>query len=161
MEISMEISLKTKNRVTIWSTNPFPRHEWVSEWVKLPSCVWLFGTPWTVAYQAPLSMRFFRQEYWSAVPFPSQEIFPTQGLNPGLRSNLGLPYCRWMLYPLSHQGSPKAYIWRKRIWKYTCTSMLTAALFTITKTWKQPKRLLTDEWIKKDVVYIQWDITQP
>ena len=39
--------------------------------------------------------------------------------------------------------------------------MLTAALFTITKTWKQPKRLLTDEWIKKDVVYIQWDITQP
>ena len=37
--------------------------------------------------------------------------------------------------------------------------MLTAALFTITDTQKQPKCLLTDEWIKKDVVYIQWDIS--
>ena len=31
----------------------------------------LFVTPWTVAQQAPLSMGFFRQEYWSGVPFPS------------------------------------------------------------------------------------------
>ena len=33
--------------------------------------------------------------------------------------------------------------------KDTCTPMFTAALFTIAKTWKQPKRPLTDEWIKK------------
>ena len=33
------------------------------------SCVWLFMTPWTAAYQAPLSMGFSRQEYWSGVPF--------------------------------------------------------------------------------------------
>ena len=33
--------------------------------------VWLFATPWTVAYQAPPSMGFFRQEYWSGVPSPS------------------------------------------------------------------------------------------
>ena len=32
---------------------------------KLLSCVQLFGTPWTVAHQAPLSMEFSRQEYWS------------------------------------------------------------------------------------------------
>ena len=32
--------------------------------------VWLFATPWTVAYQAPLSMGFSRQEYWSGLPFP-------------------------------------------------------------------------------------------
>ena len=32
-------------------------------------CVWLFATPWTVAYQAPLSMKFSRQEYWSRLPF--------------------------------------------------------------------------------------------
>ena len=39
---------------------------------------------WTVAHQAPLSMGFPRQEYWSGLPFPSPGIFPTQGLNPGL-----------------------------------------------------------------------------
>ena len=33
--------------------------------------VWLFATPWTVAYQAPLSMGFSRQQYWSGLPFPS------------------------------------------------------------------------------------------
>ena len=35
------------------------------------SRVRLFVTPWTVAYQAPLSMGFSRQEYWSGLPFPS------------------------------------------------------------------------------------------
>ena len=35
------------------------------------SCVWLFATPWTAAYQAPPSMGFSRQEYWSGVPLPS------------------------------------------------------------------------------------------
>ena len=41
-------------------------------------------TPWTVTRQAPLSMGFPRQEYWSGVPFPSQGIFATQGSNPSL-----------------------------------------------------------------------------
>ena len=68
--------------------------------VKSLSHVWLFATPWTVAYQAPLSMGFSRQDYWSRLPFLLQRIFPTQG------SNLGLPCCRPMLYHLSHQGSP-------------------------------------------------------
>ena len=35
------------------------------------SRVWLLATPWTSAYQAPLSMGFSRQEYWSGVPLPS------------------------------------------------------------------------------------------
>ena len=39
--------------------------------VKSLSHVWLFATPWTVAYQAPPSMGFSRQEYWSGVPLPS------------------------------------------------------------------------------------------
>ena len=39
--------------------------------VKTLSRVWLFATPWTTAYQAPLSMGFSRQEYWSGVPLPS------------------------------------------------------------------------------------------
>ena len=39
--------------------------------VKLFSCVWLLATPWTTGYQAPLSMGFSRQKYWSGVPLPS------------------------------------------------------------------------------------------
>ena len=38
--------------------------------VKSLSCVWLFATPWTVARQAPLTMEFSRQEYWSGLPCP-------------------------------------------------------------------------------------------
>ena len=41
----------------------------------------LFVTPWTVARQAPLSMEFSRQEYWSRCHFLLQGIFLTQGLN--------------------------------------------------------------------------------
>ena len=38
---------------------------------KLLSCVWLLATPWIAAFQAPPSMGFSRQEYWSGVPLPS------------------------------------------------------------------------------------------
>ena len=38
---------------------------------KLLSCVWLLAIPWTAAYQAPLPMGFYRQEYWSRLPLPS------------------------------------------------------------------------------------------
>ena len=41
---------------------------------KAVSHVRLLATPWTAAYQAPLSMGFSRQEYWSGVPLPSPEI---------------------------------------------------------------------------------------
>ena len=51
--------------------------------VKSLSHVWLFATPWTVAYQAPPSMGFSRQEYWSALPFPSPEDLPDPGVEPG------------------------------------------------------------------------------
>ena len=46
------------------------------------SCVWLFATPWTVVYQAPLSMEFSRQEYWSGLPFPSPGGLPNWGSKP-------------------------------------------------------------------------------
>ena len=47
------------------------------------SCVWLFATPWTVAYQVPPSMGFSRQEYWSGLPFPSPGALPDPGIEPG------------------------------------------------------------------------------
>ena len=46
------------------------------------SCVQLFVTPWTVACQAPLSMGFSRQEYWSGLPFPSPGELPDPGIEP-------------------------------------------------------------------------------
>ena len=45
---------------------------------QLLSCVQLFVTPWTVADQAPLSMEFSRQEYWSRLPFPSPGDLPLE-----------------------------------------------------------------------------------
>ena len=61
------------------------------EWVAISFCnawkwkvkveslsrVWLFTTPWTAAYQAPLSMGFSRQEYWSGLPLPSPVLLWT------------------------------------------------------------------------------------
>ena len=44
---------------------------------------WLFVTPWTVVYQAPPSMGFSRQEYWSGLPFPSLGDLPHPGIEPG------------------------------------------------------------------------------
>ena len=41
------------------------------------------GTPWTVTYQAPLSMGLSRQEYWSGLPFPSPGYLPEPGIEPG------------------------------------------------------------------------------
>ena len=61
------------------------------EWLRVAAVVvlslksvQLFATPWTVAYQSPISMRFPRQEYWSGLPFLLQGIFLTQGSNPRL-----------------------------------------------------------------------------
>ena len=44
------------------------------------SRVQLFGTPWTVTYQAPPPMGFSKQEYWSGVPFPSPEDLHDPGI---------------------------------------------------------------------------------
>ena len=71
---------------------------------QLLSCVQLFLTPWIVVHQAPLSMEFSRQEYWSGLPFPISEGLPNQGLNLHLLHLLQ----DWQAesLPLCHLGSP-------------------------------------------------------
>ena len=64
------------------------------------SCVRLFATPWTVTHQAPLSMGFSRQEYWSGLPCPPPGDLP----DPGIK--LMSPASKVDSLPLSHQGSP-------------------------------------------------------
>ena len=50
--------------------------------VQLLSCARFFATPWTAACQAPLSMGFSRQEFWSRLPFPSPGDLPGPGIEP-------------------------------------------------------------------------------
>ena len=55
---------------------------------QLPSLVWLSEIPWTIAHQAPLSMEFPRQEYWSGLPFPTPRDLSNPGIQPvSLRSS--------------------------------------------------------------------------
>ena len=54
------------------------------------NCVQLFATPWTVARQAPLSMEFLRQEYWSGLPLPSSGYLPVPGIKPMLLASPAL-----------------------------------------------------------------------
>ena len=60
----------------------------------------LFATPWTVAKQAPLSMGFPKQEYWSGWPFPPQGDLPNPGIKPA-----SPPLQAYSLL-LGHQGIP-------------------------------------------------------
>ena len=64
--------------------------------VKSLSRVKLFAVPWTVACQAPLSMEFSRQEYWSGLSFPFPGDRPDPGIEPGS------PAFQAVLYCLSH-----------------------------------------------------------
>ena len=75
-----------------------PNNDFYCCWVTKPRLT--RGTPWTRALQAPLSMRFPRQEYWSGLPSPSPGHLPNPGIKP---SSLA-----WQVdsLPLSHQRSP-------------------------------------------------------
>ena len=75
--------------------------------VKSLSCVQLFATPWTVAHQAPPSMGFSRQEYWSGLLFPSPGDLPDPGIetrSPAFQADAltseppGKPKCKTRYY---------------------------------------------------------------
>ena len=61
----------------------------------------LLATLWTAAYQAPPSMGFSREEYWSGVPFPSPEDLPDPGV---VSASLMSPMLQADSLSLSHQG---------------------------------------------------------
>ena len=64
-----------------------------------------FGTPWTIAHQAPLSMGFSRQEYWSGLPFPSPGDLPNPGIKPGS------PALQADSLPTELRGKPFVYLY--------------------------------------------------
>ena len=67
------------------------------------SRVQLFATPQTVAHQALPSMGFYRQEYWSGLPFPSPGELPDPGIEPGS------PALQAGALPSEPPGKPKSY----------------------------------------------------
>ena len=68
------------------------------------SHVQLFAMPWTVAHQAPLSMGFSRQEFWSGLPFPSPGDLPDPGIKPTSLASSALVGRFFTTVPL---GKPK------------------------------------------------------
>ena len=77
------------------------------------------ATPWTGACQAPLSVGFSRQEYWSGLHFLLQGIFLTQ------ESNTGFLPCRQILYWLSYKGSPlTTLVWSSYLHQCWCSLAL-------------------------------------
>ena len=99
-ETMTPLQLRNGRRAEVWgpwvlkSTGP-----WWCDGVQLLRCVWVFATPWVVACQAPLSIGFPRQEYWSGLPFSPPGDFPTQGLS------LYLLHWQADSLLLRHQGS--------------------------------------------------------
>ena len=81
-------------RTLEWVANSFSNTwKWKVK-VKLLNHVQLLATPWTAAHQAPPSMRFSRQEYWSGVPLPSPSFSSVVFLTPEVHRS-------WSRWPLS------------------------------------------------------------
>ena len=70
------------------------------------SHVQLFVTPWTVAYQAPLSMEFSRQGYWSGLPFPPPGDLPYPRIEP---ASLASPALAGGFFTTVATGKPLSY----------------------------------------------------
>ena len=67
-----------------------------------------FETPWTITCQAPLFMRFPRQECWGGLPCPSPGDLLDPGIKPGIKpTSPASPVLQADSFPLSHQGSPR------------------------------------------------------
>ena len=100
--------------------------------VKSLSRVWLLATPWTAAYQAPPSMWFSRQEYWSGVPLPSQAALVVKHIVVNVNARDIRKVGQTQLKQLStHPGTPQRTLFSimlqtkcKRIWKIIDTCIL-------------------------------------
>ena len=73
--------------------------------------VWFFATPWTPAQQAPLSMGFSRQDYWSRLSFPPPGDLPNPGIEP--------------MSPASPSLQANLYLWATWASKVTLKEMIT------------------------------------
>ena len=97
------------------------------------SCDQLFSTQWTKALQAPLSMAFSRQEYWSRLPFPSPRDLPNPGIKPTslvppvLAGKFFYHWATWKAYIYGKH----IYIWKRKAYIYVCVCVCVCILFQI------------------------------
>ena len=123
------------------------------------SCVWLFGIPWTVAHQGPLSMGILQARIleWVAMPSSRQGIFPTRSLL----------HCRQILYHVSHHGNPRILEWvaypfprgsfRPRNW--TEVSCIAVKFFTSRAIREAPQTNLHHLKKKKKLSFYPWTLS--
>ena len=107
---------RTLEWVTISSSNAW---KWKVK-VKSFSPVWLCATPWTAAYQAPPSMGFSRQEYWSWVPLPSPKgmagpikVMKEKNLQPRLLYTARISF--------KYEGGIKSFIDKQKLTEFSTT----------------------------------------
>ena len=102
------------------------------------SCVRLFAIPWTVAHQAPPSMGFSRQEYWSGLPFPSPWDLPDPGIEPWspalqayalLSEPLGKPMSKKLAFLKANFGRLVKSGLKYRLWKHLSIFPLDGAVY--------------------------------
>ena len=123
------------------------------------SHVWFFVTPWTVAPQAPPSMDFSRQEYWSGLPFPSPGYLPDPGIEPVSpalageffttkppgQSGMGLRVCEIRVFFLQ--------LCLRQIWKSRAQLRAFAYTLSLLTTWMIWKLTgPTSKWIRAQVL---------
>ena len=84
------------------------------------SRVWLLATPWTAAYQAPPSMGFSKQEYWSGVPLPSMATSPLKGSKLSFLAPEDAPVhsVAWAPSPESKASSKGSFEMAGKLWLY-------------------------------------------
>ena len=90
------------------------------------SHVWLFVTPWTVALQALLSMEFYRQEYWSGLPFSSAGDLPNPEIEP---ASLVSPALAGRFFTTEPPGKPILYLIYFTYFSYWLFCLVKAAIF--------------------------------
>ena len=112
------------------------------------SYIWFFASPWTVAHQAPLSMGFSRQEYWSGLPFLS----PGDLCNPGIKLMSPNVACigRQVLYPCTTGEAlmlpwVHSYILIKMYALSFCNFCILINSINLKRQWKKEKAL-TEQW---------------
>ena len=84
-----------------------------------------FATHWTVVHQAPLSMGFFRQEYWSGLPFPPPGDLPGPRMQPESDVIITEIKCTINVIPLNHPETITPYPWSME--KLSSTKMVPGA----------------------------------
>ena len=101
--------------------------------VKSLSCARLLVTPWTAAYQAPSSMGFSRQEYWSGLPLPSPGDLPNPGIKP---RSPAFQAGALTSKPWGKLFTKSSVPWGWRKWHFNC-------LFSCTKTFATNSSILS------------------